>query len=453
MKKKAWEIASTIINQIQLIQLRLRLKKLTPLSSFKKHGYIVASSGSWKSELIKALILPELLHKQPKNAVVIIDPHGDMAEEIAQFKLFNKANINKRLVFIDPTLHDGYSPSINPFAIIDRSEKSIAIMTQELKSIIAVLLEWSNTSHQMDAILSPCIATLLRRENSSFIDLQRFMDDQNNHDLVELGKQSPNPQHRQLFQTKFNTRFYDPTKHGLYTRMQILLNDPIFQNLISNRTTVDLKQLIEQKSIIVFKLSLGEVGTESVQAFWRFIVGILRITAIQRSNIAINKRVPTYVFIDEFQHFITDDIEKSLTQLRKYGLHLILSNQYIGQGIKSSLQKVLFWSGIKLVGQNDLKSIKTIANELEIPVTKLKNLAVGEFYLKLWVKPAYKIKSSKLLLKNNFSMKSQHWQKIKQSNLKNYYAQLSQSSYPIANHVQSVSSLESLTAKYGNWWS
>jgi hypothetical protein len=119
----------------------------------------------------------------------------------------------------------------------------------------------------MDAILSPCIATLLRRENSSFIDLQRFMDDQNNHDLVELGKQSPNPQHRQLFQTKFNTRFYDATKHGLYTRMQILLNDPIFQNLISNKTTVDLKQLIEQKSIIVFKLSLGEVGTESVQAF------------------------------------------------------------------------------------------------------------------------------------------------------------------------------------------
>jgi len=44
-------------------------------------------------------------------------------------------------VFIDPTLHDGYSPSINPFAMIDRSEKSIAIMTQELKSIIAVLLE------------------------------------------------------------------------------------------------------------------------------------------------------------------------------------------------------------------------------------------------------------------------------------------------------------------------
>ena len=188
--------------------------------------------------------------------MVIIDPHGDMAEEIAQFKLFAHKKISKRLVFIDPSLHDDYSPSINPFAILDRSEKNIAIMTQELKSIIAVLLEGGTTTHQMDAILSPCIAMLLRRENSSFSDLQRFMDDQNNHDLIELGKRSPNPQHRQLFQTKFNTRFYDATKHGLYTRMQILLNDPIFQNLISNNTTVDIKQLIEQKSIIIFKLSL-----------------------------------------------------------------------------------------------------------------------------------------------------------------------------------------------------
>jgi len=190
-----------------------------------------------------------------------------MAEEIAQFKLFHQVEYKKRLVFIDPTLDDAYSPSINPFSLADRSEKNIAIMTQELRSIITVLLEGAHTTHQMDAILSPCIAVLLRRESSSFTDLQRFMDDNNNHDLIELGKQSPNPQHRQLFQTKFSTKFYDATKHGLYTRMQILLNDPIFQNLISNKTTIDLKRLIEQKSIIIFKLSLGEVGTESVQAF------------------------------------------------------------------------------------------------------------------------------------------------------------------------------------------
>jgi len=54
--------------------------------------------------------------------------------------------------------------------------------------------------------------------------------------------------------------------------------------------------------------------------------------------------MPTYLFIDEFQNFISDDIEKALTQLRKYGLHMILSNQYVGQEVSTSLQKALFSS-------------------------------------------------------------------------------------------------------------
>jgi hypothetical protein len=109
----------------------------------------------------------------------------------------------------------------------------------------------------MDAILSPCIATLLRCKNSSFTDLQRFMDDNNNADLLVLGQNSPNLQHRLLFRHKFNSPLFSATKHGIYTRLQVILNDPTFQNLISNTTTVNLKQLIEEKKVILFKLSLG----------------------------------------------------------------------------------------------------------------------------------------------------------------------------------------------------
>ncbi|MBA6397594.1 TraM recognition domain-containing protein [Colwellia sp. BRX10-4] len=66
-----------------------------------------------------------------------------------------------------------------------------------------------------------------------------------------------------------------------------------------------------------------------MQAYGRFIVGLLRIIALQRTNIVIHKRVPILLFIDEFQNFISSDIEKALTQLRKYGLHLVLANQYV----------------------------------------------------------------------------------------------------------------------------
>jgi len=47
-------------------------------------------------------------------------------------------------------------------------------------------------------------------------------------------------------------------------------------------------------------------------------------------------------------------------------------------------------------------------------------------------------------------MKNKYWQKIKESNLKSYYALLGQNNERVVKHVQQASSLESLTAKYGN---
>jgi len=71
----------------------------------------------------------------------VIDPHGDMAEEIAKFNEFTATKLAIRLVYIDPTLKKGYSPSINPFELTDHSEQNIALMTQELITIIKVLLQ------------------------------------------------------------------------------------------------------------------------------------------------------------------------------------------------------------------------------------------------------------------------------------------------------------------------
>jgi len=84
------------------------------------------------------------------------------------------------------------------------------------------------------------------------------MDDNQNEDLLELGMNSPNPQHRRFFREKFTDKAYMATKNGIYTRLQIFLNDPIFQNLLTGKNTIPLKQLINQKKIIIFKLSLGE---------------------------------------------------------------------------------------------------------------------------------------------------------------------------------------------------
>lgn len=395
------------------------LQAKIPLGERKKHTYVVAQTGSGKSELLKMLAYGDI--EARNRAVVIIDPHGDMVEEIARFKYFQPHENMEDLVYIDPTLHDDFSPSINPFDIDDMSENNIAITTQELKRVINALLQGAGTTSQMDAILAPCIAVLLRKKDGCFEDLQRFMDDDNNSDLIALGKQSPNPQHAKLFETKFNSKGYETTKHGIYTRIQTLLNDPIFQNLISNKTTVDLKKLIDQKKTILFKLSLGEGGSESMEAFGRFIVGMLRIIAIQRSKTPKEDRTTTFLYIDEFQNFVSDDIEKALTQLRKYGLHLVLANQYTGQNIDTQLQKALFSSGVKIIGKNELKTAKNAGAEIDINPEDIRSLKVGEFFIQNGSYHALKIKVPSVLLGDNNSMSIDDWEHVKAHNLALYY--------------------------------
>lgn len=393
-----------------------------PIGERKKHTYVVAQTGSGKSELLKMLAYGDIEAKN--RAVIIIDPHGDMVEEIARFRRFSPQNNYDDLVYIDPTLKHGFSPSINPFEIEDTSENNIAITTQELIRVLSVLLqEGSGTTPQMKAILSPCIAVLLRKKDGCFEDLQRFMDDKQNDDLINLGLQSPNPQHAKLFRDKFTSSGYESTKHGIYTRIQLLLNDPIFQNLISNKTTLNLKKLIDQKKTILFKLSLGEGGSESMEAFGRFIVGMLRIIAVQRSSIKDkSKRTQTFLYIDEFQNFISADIEKALTQLRKYGLHLVLANQYVGQNIDTQLQKALFSSGVKIIGKNEIKSSKSTGGEIDVKFEEIKNLKVGEFFIKNGSSPALKIKVPKILLGNNNAMSDEEWQQVENHNLGQYYS-------------------------------
>lgn len=154
----------------------------------QRHVYISGKTGSGKSELIKQLIYQEICQSKPKSAVVLLDPHGDMAKEIAKFKEFSKPKISNRLVYIDPSLSSNAYPSINPFVFVDPDEDSINLMTQEIIRILNVLLKGTTTTSQMNAILYPCITTILSQTKGqlkNITELKRFMNDEQNHDLIQ----------------------------------------------------------------------------------------------------------------------------------------------------------------------------------------------------------------------------------------------------------------------------
>ena len=98
---------------------------LMPERDRQRHTYVLGKSGSGKSELLKLLVYG-YLRKPGSATVVVIDPHGDLAEEIARFKEHRKSD---RLIYIDPYLDGigGRMPTINPFELRDTGPQAIDI--------------------------------------------------------------------------------------------------------------------------------------------------------------------------------------------------------------------------------------------------------------------------------------------------------------------------------------
>ncbi len=185
-----------------------------------------------------------------------------------------------RIVYVDPYIRDTskqalgkylwkdvYTPKINPFQIKDKSERSIDFVSQELMSGLVEVLKDKNYSIQMDALVKPCIATLLRKGDDSLEGFQRFMDDANNADLVQLGLKSPKESDRSFFKYGFYKSSLTLTKNSIYFKMQSLLNSHTFSNLVIGKSTIDLEDVINSGKVIIFNLAKGRMGKKVSAVF------------------------------------------------------------------------------------------------------------------------------------------------------------------------------------------
>ena len=66
----------------------------------------------------------------------------------------------------------------------------------------------------------------------------------------------------------------------------------------------------------------------------------LQMAALARASMPERERKDFYLYIDEFQNFITPSIATILSEARKYRLSLTLAHQYIGQLVEGNDTKI-----------------------------------------------------------------------------------------------------------------
>ena len=400
-----------------------------PDKAREAHTYIIGASKSGKSELIKDLIFSDF--QKGNKSVILIEPHGDLAEQVAKLK--DKDNSN--LVYIDFTLDPTKTPVLNPFDISDRSSENIEIQAQALIDAFEDILG-SEFSTQMEELLGATIRTLMQTGKGDFWELRRFMDDDNNSDLIDAGKASPNPKDRLFFNDgSFTQNSYKPTKNSLKSKIGTYLGYAVFRNFTTGKSTIDLKKLTDGKKWVIFNLSKGNIGKKVSPILGRFVIASLQNIILQRAK--TQHRTPVYLYIDEFQNYTSETIEEIFSESRKYGFHLTVAHQNTGQLLGKMKDLIFSNTSVKIVGRNDTDQLKKLSNQILVEFEELDKMTTGNFYMRVEKNQAQPIKVGTKLLDNKYSMTPQEWEQVKAEQLATYYTKIEQREPPTISEPDS----------------
>ena len=382
-------------------------------ASRKFHTFICGGTGSGKSQSILNFI-KHYLEVYTKPAMVVLDPHGDLAKDVAKFK---QNATNDRLVYVKPGGYKTRHISFNPFDIPD-SEKNAVTLNQLTLQYYGALEELLNMnfSDAQRALVKPCLSVILHRPNSSFLDLARFMNDDENADLIQYGANHlPNEEDANYFKGEFQEDDRDTTKSALRYRLRDLIREPIIQEFLCRPSTFNLGECIQAGKIIVFDFDPKFMDPSTIKALGQLIVSYIYSFTKSRDP---KDRLPCHVFLDEFQYFVNSTAETVLGESRKYNMFLTMATQRTDQ-VGKILDAVLGNVGVYLVGRNRNKTAETLGKELEIGADAIRKLNKLQFYQSELERPPAITKIP--IVGHSERLNGEDWLKLIKTQLATYY--------------------------------
>src|SRR3989338_5187560 len=311
----------------------------------RRHMYIIGRTGTGKSELLKSLMLQDVL---AGKGLCFIDPHGDAAEEMLQLIPPQRA---EDVIYFDP------SDVIRPFGL-----NMLEAYTEQQKHFVVasiIGLMYKLFDPNKTGIIGPrfehgvrnAMLTAMSSPGATFVEVVRLMTDANF--VKELLPKVSDPVVRrywtdQIAQTsdfhKSEVLDYTVSKFGRF------VTNKMMRNIIGqSKSSFDLRQVMDQGKILIMNLSKGRIGEENSNFLGLILVPKILAAAMSRADMPVDQRRDFYLYVDEFQNFATDTFADILSEARKYRLNLIVANQFIGQ-IGEDLKNAVFGNVGTVIG-------------------------------------------------------------------------------------------------------
>lgn len=297
-----------------------------PRADRRRHLYVIGKSGSGKSVTLSNLIIQDILNG---DGVGVIDPHGDLVEAVLEHIPKERAD---DVIIFDPS--DMERPiGLNMLEAKSEDQKDFAV--QEMIGIFYKLFPPEMIGPMFEHNMRNVMLTLMADIDSpgTIIDIPRmFTDDKYVKKYLD---KVTDPVVRAFWEKEMakTSDFHKSEMLGyLISKVGRFVGNEMMRNIMGQQKSgFDFREAMDNKKILLVNLAKGKTGEVNAKLLGLIMVAKLQMAAMGRADMAEEDRKDFYLYIDEFQNFITDSISTILSEARKYKLNLVLAHQYMGQ--------------------------------------------------------------------------------------------------------------------------
>lgn len=286
---------------------------------FDKHSFIIGGSGTGKSKLI-SLYIDRLsrasLHLNYR--VVVIDPHASLDQDfrhIPDAKIMNFSNESAEL--------------------FSEAATDISAATELTATLFKSLLG-DQFNARLDRTLRFTLFVLMTAQNMSLDVLKRFLTDVDLRNKIIEHVEGYVPQNIiQFFGADYNeirTKYYNDAVLPIVS----LVDELQLQPALARGGDVSLARTIQENFLTVFSLNKVSMGEKTVKTVAGLLIQQIFLLAQAR---AISQKI--ILVVDEVSIVQNPALAAILSEARKFGLSVILTQQYFGQ-IDKDLRDSIF---------------------------------------------------------------------------------------------------------------
>lgn len=341
-----------------------------PTKTRFEHQHIVAGSGHGKTQTLQYLIAHDLEAVADGNrTVIVLDSQGDLIRTISSLKCFAPGEpLHERVVIIDPSdiewpvslnLFDVGMDRLAGYAPLERERLTNSIL--ELYDFVLGTLLSAEMTQKQNVIFRYVTRLMLHIPNATIHTLRELMEPNSQVKFAEhIAKLSGTARH--FFETEFASKEFEQTKKQVLRRLWGILENQTFERMFSHpRSKLDMFSEMNAGKVILINTAKDLLKEQGTEIFGRFFIALIAQAAQERATLPANKRMPTFVYVDEAADYFDRNMAQITQTARKYSVGMVLAHQFLGQ-LEPKLQEAFAANTtIKFAGGVSAKDARSMA--------------------------------------------------------------------------------------------